>query len=68
MSYDGLETLIAFGELLNITTSSPAFPNKDIAAGVTSTLRRLQDDLAMWHGNDLTDAQAGELMRKCFPE
>jgi hypothetical protein len=63
-----LEAMIAFGELLNTTTSSPAFPDKEIAAIVTSTLQMLKDDLALWHGNDLTDAQAEELMRKCFPE
>lgn len=63
-----LERLIAFGELLNSAMSSPIFPDKEIAAGVRATLRILKDDLAMWHGNDLTDAQAEELMRKCFPE
>jgi hypothetical protein len=63
-----LETMIAFGELLDITTSSPAFPDKEIAAIVKATLAMLKDDLAMWHGNDLTDAQAEDLMQKVFPE
>jgi len=63
-----LDRLIAFGELLNRTTSSPTFPDKAIADGVKATLRMLRDDLSMWHGNDLTDAQAEELMQKCFPE
>jgi len=63
-----LETLIAFGELLHSATSSPAFRDKEIAAGVTATLRLLKDDLALWHGNDLTDVQAEALMQKCFPE
>jgi len=63
-----LDRLIAFGELLNITTSSPTFPDKAIADGVKATLRMLRDDLSMWHGNDLTDAQAEELLQKCFPE
>jgi hypothetical protein len=63
-----LENMIAFGELLNITTSSPAFPDKEIAALVKATLVMLKDDLSMWHGNDLTDAQAEELMQSLFPE
>ncbi len=63
-----LERLIAFGELLNSAMSSPVFPDKEIAGGVTATLRMLRDDLAMWHGNKLTDAQAEELMQKVFPE
>ena len=63
-----LERLIAFGELLNSAMSSPTFPDREVAGGVAATLRMLKDDLAMWHGNDLTDAQAEELMLKCFPE
>jgi hypothetical protein len=63
-----LKLMIAFGELLNLTTSSPVFPDKQIASLVTATLQMLRDDLTMWHGNDLTDAQAEELMQKCFPE
>ena len=63
-----LEKLIAFGGLLNSAMSSPNFPDKELAGGVTATLRMLKDDLAMWHGNDLTDAQAEELMQKVFPE
>jgi hypothetical protein len=63
-----LERLIAFGELLNGAMSSPTFPDKEVAGGVAATLRMLKDDLAMWHGNNLTDAQAEELMLKCFPE
>ena len=63
-----LERLIAFGELLHGAMSSPTFPDKGVAGGVAATLRMLKDDLAMWHGNDLIDAQAEELMRKCFPE
>jgi hypothetical protein len=63
-----LESLIAFGELLNITTSSPAFPDKEIAVYVTATLGMLRDDLAMWHSHILTDAEAEALMQKIFPE
>lgn len=63
-----LELMISFGELLNLTTSSPLFPDKKIATLVTVTLQMLRDDLAMWHGNDLTDAGAENLMQKCFPE
>ena len=63
-----LERMIAFGELLCSTTNSPAFPDKEIAAIVNSTLRMLKDDLAMWHGRDLTDAQGEKLMQECFPE
>ncbi len=63
-----LESMIAFGELLSSATISPAFPDREIAAMVVATQRMLQDDLAMWHGNRLTDAQAEELMQKVFPE
>jgi hypothetical protein len=63
-----LETLIAFGELLSITTNSPAFPDKEINAYVTATLGMLKDDLAMWHSQILTDSEAEELMQKIFPE
>jgi len=63
-----LETLISFGELLNITTSSPGFPDKEIAAYVSATLGMLKDDLTMWHSHVLNDTEAEELMRKMFPE
>ena len=63
-----LETMIAFGELLSSATSSPAFPHREIAGMVAVTQQMLKDDLAMWHGNQLTDAQADELLQKVFPE
>jgi len=63
-----LETMIAFGELLASATSSSAFPDREIAAMVAATQQMLKDDLAMWHGNQLTDAQAEELLQKVFPE
>ncbi len=63
-----LETMIAFGELLSSATSSPAFPDREMAGIVAATQQMLKDDLAMWHGNQLTDAQAEELLQKVFPE
>jgi hypothetical protein len=63
-----LETMIAFGELLSSATGSPAFPDREIAAMVAATQQMLKDDLAMWHGNHLTDAQTEELLQKVFPE
>jgi hypothetical protein len=63
-----LETMIAFGDLLASATSSSAFPDREIAAMVAATQRMLKDDLAMWHGNQLTDAQAEELLQRVFPE
>ncbi|HEV7927079.1 MAG TPA: hypothetical protein VGR14_17115 [Verrucomicrobiae bacterium] len=63
-----LETMIAFGELLASATSSSAFPDREIAAMVAATQQMLKDDLAMWHGNQLTDAQAEKLLQKVFPE
>ena len=63
-----LAVMIAFGELLDRTTSSPGFPDKKTAAMVKATLVMLQDDLAMWHGNDLTEDQAEDLMQQVFPE
>ena len=62
-----LETMIAFGELLASATSSSAFPDREIAAMVAATQQMLKDDLAMWHGNQLTDPQAEELLQKVFP-
>jgi len=62
-----LETLIAFGELLLSATSSTAFPDREIAGMVAATQQMLKDDLAMWHGNQLTDAQAEDLLQKVFP-
>jgi hypothetical protein len=62
-----LETMIAFGELLASATSSSAFPDHEISAMVAATQQMLKDDLAMWHGNQLTDAQAEELLQKVFP-
>jgi hypothetical protein len=35
---------------------------------VAATQQMLKDDLAMWHGNHLTDAQTEELLQKVFPE
>jgi hypothetical protein len=63
-----LETMIAFGDLLLSATSSSAFPDREIAAVVAATQQMLKDDLAMWHGNQLTDAQAEELLQRVFPE
>jgi hypothetical protein len=63
-----LERLIAFGELLLSATSSPAFPDREIADMVVATQQMLKDDLAMWHGNQLTDGQAEYLLQKVFPE
>jgi hypothetical protein len=63
-----LETMIAFGELLLSATNSPAFPNREIAAIVGATQQMLKDDLAMWHGNQLTNVQADELLQRVFPE
>jgi hypothetical protein len=63
-----LETMIAFGELLSSATSSLAFPDREIAALVAATQQMLKDDFAMWHGDQLTDAQAEELLQKVFPE
>jgi hypothetical protein len=60
--------MISFGELLFSATSSPAFPDREIAGMVAATQQMLKDDLAMWHGNQLTDAQAEQLMQKVFPE
>src|ERR1700691_1490470 len=57
-----LETMIAFGELLLSATSWPAFSDRKTAGMVAATQQMLKDDLAMWHGNQLTDAQAEELM------
>jgi len=62
-----LETMIAFGELLLSATSSPAFPDREIAGMVAATQQMLKDDLAMWHGNQLTDAEAEGLLQKVFP-
>ncbi len=63
-----LERLIAFGELLSAATSSPAFPDREIADMVAATMRMLKDDLAMWHGNQLSEAEAEQILQKVFPE
>ena len=63
-----LDTLIAFGELLNLTTSSPVFPDKKIAEIVKATLIMLKDDLSLWHGNEITGAEAEVLLQQVFPE
>jgi hypothetical protein len=63
-----LEMMIAFGELLLSATSSPAFPDREIAGMVAATQQMLKDDLAMWHGHQLTDGQAQNLLQKVFPE
>jgi hypothetical protein len=63
-----LETMIAFGELLLSATSSLAFPDREIAGMVAATQQMLKDDLAMWHGNQLTDGQAEDLLQRVFPE
>jgi len=63
-----LETMIDFGELLSSATSSLAFPDREIAAMIAATQQMLKDDLAMWHGDQLRDAHAEELLQKVFPE
>ena len=63
-----LDMLIAFGELLTLATRSPAFPKPQVAAIIQATLGMLKDDLCIWHGTDLTEAEADEIMQKCFPE
>jgi hypothetical protein len=63
-----LEMLINFGDLLLAATCSPVFPDREIAAMVAATQRMLKDDLALWHGNQLTKAEAEELLQKVFPE
>jgi hypothetical protein len=63
-----LELLIAFGELLSLATRSPVFPKPQVAAIIHATLGMLKDDLSIWHGTDLTEAEAEEIMQKCFPE
>jgi hypothetical protein len=63
-----LEMLITFGDLLLAATSSPVFPDREIADMVAATQRMLKDDLALWHGNQLTKAEAEQLLQKVFPE
>jgi hypothetical protein len=63
-----LERMITLGRLFHLSTGAPEFPDPKTAALVSATLQMLQDDLNLWHGTDLTEAEAEEIMQKCFPE
>lgn len=63
-----IERLLRFGRLIALTTEAPDFPDKELAAIVSSTQCCLRDKLALWHGNTLTDAQRTEILRQCFNE
>ena len=63
-----LEMLINYGDLLLAATASPVFPDREIAAMVAATQQMLKDDLALWHGNQLTKAEAEQLLQEVFPE
>lgn len=62
-----LEMLIAFGSFIANATKSPAFPNRETHLMVEATLQILEDDLALWHGNQNTPEKSTQILADCFP-
>lgn len=63
-----IERLLRFGRLIALATEPPDFPDKEVAAIVSSTQSCLRDKLSLWHGNTLTETQRDDILRQCFNE
>ena len=62
-----LELLISFGDILLLTTQSPAFPDRRTHEMVEATLQILRDDLALWHGSQNSSERNAQILATCFP-
>lgn len=62
-----IELLITFGSFISNATKDPLFPNRETHAMVEATLQILRDDLALWHGSQLTTEKSAKILATCFP-
>ena len=58
--------LLSWGRLVQQATQQPEFPDKALAARVSTRGRHLQDKLALWH-REMTTAEEERIMQAAFP-
>jgi hypothetical protein len=62
-----LTMMIMFGEFISNATKDPNFPDRQTHEMVTATVQILRDDLAIWHGSQLTSERSKKILADCFP-
>lgn len=63
-----IKKLLRYGGLFAAMTGRPEFPDKKVEAMVGATVRLLQDKLAAWHGEQVSEAEGEAIIKKVFGE
>lgn len=64
----GVMWMLRLGRLLSLSTKDPAFPDRELARRVAATMQALEDKMALWHGNALSEPEREQVLQQVFGE